>query len=167
MRSFVAIVLSIVALTAAYGIIHDQITARISLEYFTVGHPPLVNSTDPTVLALVWGVVATWWFALPFAVVAAAVARVGQNPLPIAFTLRAAAFSLVATGVCAIVAGVTAALQHPLIPTHWAERIPADRQYSFMIAAWTHLASYFAGGAFALASIAFLGWKRANSGDRV
>lgn len=47
-----------------YGAVRDQVTARICLEYFTVMHPPLVESQSPTVVALAWGVVATWWMGL-------------------------------------------------------------------------------------------------------
>jgi hypothetical protein len=46
--------LAIVTLTIlaciTYGIIHDQVTARICLEYFTIGHPQIVPTDDPTVL---------------------------------------------------------------------------------------------------------------------
>ncbi|MBN9502293.1 MAG: hypothetical protein BGO01_13400 [Armatimonadetes bacterium 55-13] len=38
-----------------YGIVHDQITARVYLPYFTVFHPHVIDSEDPTVVALVWG----------------------------------------------------------------------------------------------------------------
>ena len=43
--------LSIVA-AVAYGIVHDQITARLCVEYFTVAHPPLIHTSSPTVLGL-------------------------------------------------------------------------------------------------------------------
>ncbi len=59
----------------SYGIVHDQITARICVEYFTVGHPRLTDSDLPTVLALFWGVVATWWVGLPLGLGLAFAAR--------------------------------------------------------------------------------------------
>jgi hypothetical protein len=31
-----------------YGIVHDQITARICVEYFTIGHPPVFDTDSPT-----------------------------------------------------------------------------------------------------------------------
>src|SRR5262249_32121548 len=41
-----------VAATVLYGICHDQVTARVCVEYFTVGHPPVFGGlTDPTLLA--------------------------------------------------------------------------------------------------------------------
>ena len=36
----------------AYGVVHDQVTARICVEYFTIGHPPVFRTTSPTLLAL-------------------------------------------------------------------------------------------------------------------
>jgi hypothetical protein len=38
---FVAIVLISVGMAVAYGIVHDQITARVCVEYFTIEHEPL------------------------------------------------------------------------------------------------------------------------------
>jgi len=49
----------------AYGLVHDQVTVRVSLEYFTIGHPQLITTSSPTLLALFWGAAATWWVGLP------------------------------------------------------------------------------------------------------
>jgi len=35
-----------------YGILHDQITARICVEYFTIGHPIVFGTEDPTLLGI-------------------------------------------------------------------------------------------------------------------
>src|SRR5258705_9772894 len=91
-----------------YGIVHDQITARICVEYFTVGHPPLISSTSPTLLALAWGVAATWWVGLPLGLGLAVAARAGTRP-----KVGAAAVApsvLVLLGImasCALMAGLT------------------------------------------------------------
>ena len=60
-REFVGTVLITTMLAALYGIIHDQITVRISAPYFTVWHPPVFGTDDPVLVALGWGVLATWW----------------------------------------------------------------------------------------------------------
>jgi hypothetical protein len=31
-----------------YGIVHDQVTARVCVEYFTVGHPPVFQTNSDT-----------------------------------------------------------------------------------------------------------------------
>jgi hypothetical protein len=42
-----------------YGIGHDQVTAHLCVEYFTIGHPPIFPTASPFLLALGWGVIAT------------------------------------------------------------------------------------------------------------
>ena len=44
----------------AFGVLHDQGTARLSLEHFTVGHPRLLEGDSPTMHAAAWGGLATW-----------------------------------------------------------------------------------------------------------
>lgn len=57
---FIKIVLLGVIVACLYGgLVHDQITARICIEYFTVGHPQIVSSESPAIVALAWGIVAT------------------------------------------------------------------------------------------------------------
>jgi hypothetical protein len=53
------IILVCVASAILYGIIHDQFTARICIEYFTVFHPPIFATQSPTLLGIGWGVIAT------------------------------------------------------------------------------------------------------------
>ena len=44
-----------------YGLVLDQITIRICEEYFTVFHPQVLpEGSSKTLLALAWGVLATW-----------------------------------------------------------------------------------------------------------
>jgi hypothetical protein len=52
---FLAIVLISIVAAISYGILHDQITARVCVEYFTMGHAPIFGTDDPTLLGLGWG----------------------------------------------------------------------------------------------------------------
>ena len=79
MHSLRIIGLSLLA-AIVYEIAHDQVTARVCVEYFTIGHPPLIPSESPTLLALAWGVVATWWVGLPLGIMLAVAARAGRRP---------------------------------------------------------------------------------------
>ena len=63
-----------------YGILHDQVTARVCVEYFTIGHPLVFNTTSPTLLALGWGVIATWWMGAVLGLILALAARLGGPP---------------------------------------------------------------------------------------
>lgn len=57
-------VLQVVLLSCALGVAIDLVTANIAVEYFTVHHPHVVESKSPWVMALVWGIGASWWFGL-------------------------------------------------------------------------------------------------------
>src|SRR5881275_1944665 len=76
----VAIVALCIASAVAYGILHDQMTARVCVEYFTIGHPPVFNTESPTLLGLGWGVIATWWVGFFLGVPLALIARIGSRP---------------------------------------------------------------------------------------
>src|SRR5262245_11175533 len=91
----------------SYGVAHDQVTARVCLEYFTIGHPPLIPTESPTLLAFGWGIVATWWVGLPLGIVLAGAARVGKQPKLTARQLCRPVITLLACmAVCAAASGV-------------------------------------------------------------
>jgi len=73
----IGIVLRSVFAAVLYGVVHDQITVRVCLEYFTVGHPRIFDTENPTLLGLAWGIVATWWMGLLLEVPLAIAARAG------------------------------------------------------------------------------------------
>src|SRR4051812_25248560 len=105
MRFAAIILLSIVA-AVVYGVIHDQVTARICVEYFTIGQPPVFDTEDPTLLGLGWGVIAAWWVGLILGVPLALAARAGSRPKVTASSLvRPLAFMLGAVGIVAAAAG--------------------------------------------------------------
>ena len=147
---FLAIVALSVGAAVFYGVIHDQITARLCLEYFTIAHPPIVASNSPTVQGLVWGVIATWWVGLLLGVPLAIVARTGEStPWDVKPILRPLAFLLCAMALCALVAGAigfTLATRGVVsIGTAWVDEIPPHQQVRFIAVAWAHNASYLSG----------------------
>jgi hypothetical protein len=147
---FLAIILICIVAAIGYGIIHDQITARICVEYFTTGHPPIFGTNDPTLLGFCWGVVATWWAGLLIGVPLAIAARFGNRPKREVFSLlRPIGFLLAAMAGCATVAGilgyVAASLHLVYLVGPMAYRVPADRHIPFLTDIWIHLASYGAG----------------------
>jgi hypothetical protein len=103
----IAIVLMCVLAAVAYGVAHDQVTARVCVEYFTVGHPPVFETVNPTLLGLGWGVIATWWVGLLLGIPLAAVARAGSRPKrTVGSLVRPVAWLLVVTAVCALITGL-------------------------------------------------------------
>jgi hypothetical protein len=154
--------LRIVALSVAaavcYGILHDQVTARICVEYFTIGHPPLFATESPTLLAFGWGVVATWWVGVPLGVVLSLAARVGARPrLSAHELLRPTCVLLLVMGFSALLAGtiggVLAQQGIVTLPSGWYLIVPRSRHVRFLVDLWAHTASYCVGivGGLALA----------------
>lgn len=146
------IILLALGAAIAYGIIHDQVTARVCVEFFTLWHPPLLGPSppSPTLLGLAWGVLATWWVGLGLGVLLALAARAGPWPPRDARSLlRPVALLLLACGALAALAGTTAyllaeagriRLLGPL-----AAKLPPARHAAFLADLWAHLASCGAG----------------------
>ena len=80
MTEHLKIIIACIAAAIIYGILHDQITARVCVEYFTVFHPPVFATQSPTLLACGWGVIATWWVGLFLGLFLAVAARIGPRP---------------------------------------------------------------------------------------
>jgi membrane associated rhomboid family serine protease len=144
------IVLLCVGAAAVYGILHDQVTARVCVEYFTVGHVRIFDTTDPTLLGLGWGVLATWWVGLLLGVALAIAARSGSRPLTSARSLvRPVGVVLMVMAGASLVAGlVGGGLAHAGVVTLGgpiAEAVPPDRHARFIADHWAHVASYLAG----------------------
>src|SRR6185437_15154604 len=77
---FLKIVFGCAAAAILYGLIHDQITIRICPQYFTVFHPHIVDTENLALIALAWGVVATWWMGAGIGFMLALAARIGRRP---------------------------------------------------------------------------------------
>jgi hypothetical protein len=147
----IKIILMGIAAAIIYGILHDQVTARVCVEYFTIGHAPIFHTDDPTLLGLGWGVIATWWVGLPLGVLLAAAARVGSLPKTDARDLlKPVGVMMACCGLAALTAGVIGYLMAnagavTLYP--WlAARIPPARHALFLADLFAHTASY--GGGF-------------------
>ena len=76
---FIKIVLTCIAASIVYGIVHDQFTARICVEYFTVFHPPVFATDSSTLLGIGWGIIATWWAGAIIGLLLAIAAREGSR----------------------------------------------------------------------------------------
>lgn len=128
-------------------IVHDQVTARVCVEYFTIGHPPVFPTDSPTLLGLGWGVIATWWVGLLLGIPLPAVARFGSRPPRSARSLlRPLLVLLAVAGSSAGVAGIlgwwlaingTVFLTDPL-----ASAVPRARHPLFIADLWAQTASY-------------------------
>ena len=143
-----------------YGIAHDQVTARVSIEYFTIGHPPLIPTENPTLIALAWGVLATWWVALPAGIIVAVVARVGGwQKLTWADLRRPAVIYILTTGIVCAIAGVigyiAASRGWVWLLEPMASAVPVDRHTRFLANLWAHTAAYIMG---VVGTLVLSGW---------
>ncbi len=133
-----------------YGIAHDQVTVRVCVEYFTIGHPRIFATDSPTLLAIGLGIVATWWVGLPLGVLLAIAARCGRGPRRTAGSLlRPIAKLLCCMAALALAAGflgyALARSGGVALTGSWLTGIPADRRAVFIADLWAHNASYLAG----------------------
>lgn len=144
------IVLVSVAAAILYGEIHDQVTAHLCVEYFSVAHPHVVTLETPEVLALVWGVLATWWVGLGLGVPLAFAARVGSKPplawrdlvRPIGVLLGVMAAASLALGV---VGYLMAGSRGFHLVGYLAQRIARPKHALFYADAFAHSAAYGVG----------------------
>jgi hypothetical protein len=138
MEALTIIVMCVVA-AVLYGIAHDLVTTRVCLEYFTIFHPAIFNHThSPTLLALGWGVLATWWAGLFIGIALAVVARVGNFPKLSAKDLLSSVRALVPVMAgCAILAGAAGFF--------WGGAGRAELAPNFYADLWAHTASYASG----------------------
>ena len=151
MESLKIVLLAVVA-CVAYGVVHDQFTARICVEYFTVGHDDRFGTQDPTLLAIGWGVIAAWWVGVLVGIPLAIAARAGNAAKWTAARLVRPMLVLVAvTAALAAVAGVigyfAASRDVVQLVGPIAERLPPEKHVPFLVDLWMHNASY-AGGFF-------------------
>ncbi len=147
---FIAIILLGVLAAVFYGIVHDQVTARICVEYFTIGHPPVFVTENSTLLALGWGVLATWWAGLLLGVLLALAARLGTRPkLRAGDLLKPIGVLLFVMAVCAVIAGgiggIIASAGWITLVEPLASQIPREKHTAFLIDGWAHSASYLIG----------------------
>jgi hypothetical protein len=165
------IVFLCIAASVVYGILHDQVTARVCVEYFTIGHPPVFRTEDPTLLAFGWGVIATWWMGAILSFPAVTACRVGSLPKfdtaglvrPISVLLIVMAVASLAAGVggyCAARAGVIR-LEGSL-----AELVSPEKHVAFLADRAAHLTAYgvgFLGGIVLSLWVLFQRWRLARS----
>jgi hypothetical protein len=144
------IILLCVGSAVVYGILHDQVTARVCVEYFTVGHPPIFHTESPTLLAIGWGIVATWWVGLTLGILAALVSRVGSWPkFDAAGLVRPIVGLLVVMACASLAAGIAgyeiAKVGELVLPEPMGSRIPIARHTPFFADLLAHSAAYGTG----------------------
>jgi len=150
-----------------YGILHDQITAHWCVEYFTIAHPPIFPTSSPVLLAIGWGIIATWWVGLSLGLVLAFAAQFGRAPtIPLRMLRRPIILLMLVCGGVALAAGLSGAVlvgsQVAAVPGMWGAVIPESKHVAFSAAAYAHLASYASGAIGGLFLILRTAWLRSR-----
>jgi len=144
---FLKIVVLGLVVAMGYGIVHDQVTTRVSIEYFTIGHAPIFNTDSPTLLAFGWGVVATWQLGAILGLVTAAFSRLGSRPkISAGQLLRPIAALVLLMATMSLVFGILGFLSS----SHGAARlddalvlrVPEPAHNRFVADLWAHRAAY-------------------------
>lgn len=149
METFKIILFSVFA-ACVYGVAHDLVTAHVCIEYFTVGHPPVFPTTSPILLAMGWGIIATWWIGLLLGVPLAVVFRFGKREKSTCRQIvKPVLLLLLVLYVCSMVAGcigyVCGRLGWTWLLPPLSEMIPVDRHAAFLFDLWAHSAAYLLG----------------------
>lgn len=148
------VVLLSLSAAIAYGIIHDQITARLCIEYFSLAHPPIFPVSSPTLLALCWGVAATCGVGLVLGIL---LAQASQSPglppmpvsaliIPILVLLATTAFAATVAGYMGFVLSQRSVISlSELLPYAWIDSLSRRQQDRFLAVWFAHAASYLFG----------------------
>lgn len=163
--SWLRIVGLCVSMAIGYGVLHDLVTAQVCVEYFSIGHEDLFGSEHPVVLAVGWGVVATWYIGAALAIPLICAARLGTAPPRGARELvRPLLILLGAMASCALLAGVIgwwAARSFALtVPGMLGDLVPRA-QHAHFIAVWcAHAASYLSAVIGGLVVLPLVVWQQ-------
>ena len=127
-----------------------MITTMISIEYFTVGHPRIIESESPIHLALLWGFIATWWVGLILGILISIVSRVGNYPkLGIREVIPLMLKLILAMMIGAFISGwigfFLTKQNFIYLADYLAQHIDKERHHLFLTAGWAHGASYLVG----------------------
>lgn len=168
-----------------YGVLNDQVTARVCPEYFSKGfheraleywkgplmgnlRKVLLATKSPTVVATIWGVVASWWMGALLGVPAAFAARVGPWP-KVGATDLIKPIGIGLAGMGSYVAykghvGYKKALAGTIDKDVWrndiAQGTPEEALNRFIACAYAHQAAYQAGPIVGIGLFAYIVGKR-------
>lgn len=157
------------AVLSGYGMIQDQVSARLCPEYFTVLHHPIPGLTDPTLLGLAWGFLASAGGGIAMGYAAGLAATLGtQPPLTARELVRPLLLTVLAVGVATAVTGLAVAhvtglfgvRLDPALDPH----VPPDRRRGLVIVACYHVTAYAAAVVGSVALCVWVGCERARRG---
>ncbi len=148
-----------------YGVLMDQVSARLCPEYFTVFHPPIPGLTDPTLLGIAWGFLGAWWGGYVLGYAAGVAATVGPRPpLPLRELARPLGVLLAAVAGAAAVTGFNVARHADLfgvtLDPSVGAMLPPERHRAALVVACYHFAAYVTAAAGSVVLCVWIGRTR-------
>lgn len=158
---------------SGYGMLQDQISARLCPEYFTVFHNPLPGGvSDPTLVGIGWGFLGSWWGGLALGYAAGLTATLGKNPplgprellKPVGVLLLGVAAATAACGVSVwMYADAFEIRLHPLFDA----KLPPERHRGLFTVSCYHLVAYASAIVGSVLLCGWIAWQRRSLADRV
>lgn len=168
---FAKIILYAVLTAMGFGFAYEAISAAVCVEYFTLGHRPLVATESPLWLGLQYSFLGWWWVGAALGSPLAIAGRIGGEiqikpgffikPLIALFVL--VAFLAITGGAVGHYAEKTG--RYPL-QTPWAGGYPAEKHAAYVALTWSHFAAYSAALLGSAALIAWT-WKKRSAFTRL
>ncbi len=157
LRRFLTIVLGSTALACLLGICLDLVTANFAVEYFSVHHPKILPTENPWVLALLWGVAASWWFGAIAGAIVASINHRRQQPLEAIRILKWTTIACVTLWMSMIAILLTVMAISSIIPIE-QRRATFESDRRLVAVAMAHQYEYVLGGV-AMMVIAVMTWR--------
>lgn len=134
-------------LMAVYGMLQDQFSARLCPEYFTVLHNPIPGLSDPTLVGIVWGFLASAGGGIAMGYAAGLSGTLGNNPPYTTRELLKAMLLLIgAVGLITLMTGVGvyrhAEMFSITLDPRLNELIPVELHRNAFTVACYHFAAY-------------------------
>lgn len=144
-------------LACLLGTCLDLVTANVAVEYFSVHHPKVLQTDNPLILALFWGVAASWWFGAIAGAVVASINYRRQHPLEPLRILKWTAIACIALWMIMVAILLLVMAISSTIPI---ERRPAtfESDRRLVAVAMAHQYEYIL-GAIAMIVIAYFTWR--------
>jgi hypothetical protein len=162
LRRFLTIVFGSTVLACLLGICLDLVTANLAVEYFTVHHPQVLSTENPWALALLWGVVASWWFGAVAGMIVASINHRRQQPLEAIRILKWTAIACVALWMIMISILLTIMAISSTIPIE-QRRASFESDRRLVAVAMAHQYEYVL-GTIAMLVIAVMTWRSKPQG---
>jgi hypothetical protein len=136
-----------IAVLSGYGMLQDQVSARLCPEYFTKLHPPVPGVTDPTLLGIAWGFLGAWWGGAALGYAAGIAATIGTRPpLQVRELVRPMLVLMTVVATVTAVTGVNVAVHAELfgvsMDSNSAELVPPERRRAALVVACYHFSAY-------------------------